>query len=339
VNSILFVRLSAMGDLVQSLGAVRALHDARPDWRLTFVTQTTWAPLLRGFPGLARVVEFERNAGLAGVARLRRALRADRYDVAVDLQGNWKSAFVAWLAGAAARIGIEARCRQEPTSRWLLHRTVAASAPVPHPARCAWDLVRDLAPNLPFAAPRLEPIADELAHERTALAALGIDVDRPFRVVVVTEPGDVRSLLPVVVASETRASPMPVVHVLGPDAARLPDVAGVATLRHGREPRRLVALGALVAAAGGEVLGPDQGATHVLAAAGARCFVWFGAQDPRRTAPPASVALRHPTPPACSPCRRRTCDHPDGRVCMDFGRQTGAVVELGLPASDPPGRR
>ncbi|MFN9706299.1 MAG: hypothetical protein ACK595_15935, partial [Planctomycetota bacterium] len=77
---------------------------------------------------------------------------------------------------------------------------------------------------------------------------------------------------------------------------------------------------------------PDQGAAHVLAAAGARCRLLFGAQDPPRTAPPAAVALVHPNPPACAPCRRTVCSHPDGPVCMAFAPAAGARVGVGLPA-------
>ena len=64
MTSVLFVRMSAMGDLVQGLGAVQALHAARPDWRLTVVTQAPWAPLLEGQPGVVRVVTFARRGGL-----------------------------------------------------------------------------------------------------------------------------------------------------------------------------------------------------------------------------------------------------------------------------------
>ena len=70
MTSVLLVRLSAMGDVVQSLGAVRALRAARPDWRLTFVTQTEHAPLLDE-PGLVdRIVAFDRGGGLAAVRAL-----------------------------------------------------------------------------------------------------------------------------------------------------------------------------------------------------------------------------------------------------------------------------
>ncbi len=320
-----------MGDVVHGLGAVAALHRARPDWPLTFVTQTTFAPLLAGVPGIRRVVTFARRAGIGALWALRRTLRGDDYDTALDLQGNWKSAMVARLSGAHERIGMAAPWRQEPASRWLLHRTLTCVA-TPHPARGAWELVRALVPDVPFEPPRLVAGAGECARERDALIAAGIDPAKPFVVVVVTDPADPRALRPERVAEFTRASAIPIVHLMGPDEAHLPAPAGVPCVRHAAgEVRRLIALGAVLAAAGGQVIGPDQGAVHVLSAAGAACRVAFGAQDPRRTGPASATALVHPTPPPCSPCRQRRCTHVEGAVCMDFAVERARLVDNGLP--------
>ncbi|HEX6809978.1 MAG TPA: glycosyltransferase family 9 protein [Planctomycetota bacterium] len=332
MTSVLLVRLSAMGDLVQGLGAVAALHEVRPDWRLTLVTQATFAPLVAGFPGLARVVTFARRGGLRGVLDLRRELRMERYDVALDLQGNWKAAAVAWLSGARDRVGIAAPHCQEPMSRMLLGRTLPLTGR-PHPARTAWELVRCLAPDAPFLAPRLSATAAEIEREAAAIAAIGVDCRRPFGVVVIADPRDPRALLAEVVLRETRRSTVPVLHLMGPSEAATAAADGVPALRHGAaEPRRLIALGELVARADGWVLGPDRGATHVLAAAGASCRAMFGAQDPGLTAPPAATALVHPVPPPCSPCRSSRCTHVAGPVCMDFDCATGRVVVAELPA-------
>lgn len=331
MKRVLFVRLSAMGDVVQGLGAVAALRQVRPDWHATFVTQEPWADLVRAADGVDRVVTFARHGGLSAVWRLRRELRAERYDVAIDLQGNWKSAFVARLSGARTCIGMAAAWRQEPMSRVLLRRTVACAA-VPHPARAAFELVRSLAPEAPFRRPRLVATAVALAAERRAIAAAGIAVDAPFRVVVVTDPADPRALPQGIVESMSRDAQRPVVLLFGPAEAHLAGVDGVASVRHGLgEVRRLIALGQIVRANGGDVVGPDQGATHVLAAAGAECRVLFGAQDPRRTSPAAAIALVHPEPPACAPCRRRRCTHPDGPVCMQFLPERGCRMPTGLP--------
>lgn len=332
MTTVLLVRLSAMGDVVQGLGAAAALREARPGWRIVWATQAAFAPLLERHPAIDRVVPFDRRGGFGALRAVRAALRAERCDVALDLQGNWKSALVARLSGAREALGMARDWRQEPLSRLLLRRTIACPA-TPHPARAAWELVKAVAPDAPYRLPRLAPRPDELARERAALAALGIDTARPFDVVVVTDPADARALRPQIVAARCAAAPRPVLQVFGPAEAAVAASVGALALRHGRgEVRRLIALGALVAAAGGEVWGPDQGASHVLAAAGARCRIAFGAQDPRRTAPPGATALMHATPPPCAPCRRTVCSHRQGPVCMDFASDDGVVVDVGLPA-------
>lgn len=332
MTHVLFVRLSAMGDVVHTLGAAAALRRVRPDWRTTFVTQAAWAPLLRGAPGIDRVVTFDRRGGLRALLAVRASLRRERCDVALDLQGNWKSALVARLSGARERIGMAAPWRQEPASRVLLHRALACDA-LPHPARAAWELVCALAPDAPFVLPRLVADSHELEAERRALAAAGIDAARAFRVVVVTDARDPRALRPEIVAVLARDAAMPALQLLGPAEEHVAPLAGVPVVRHGAgEVRRLIALGALVAASDGDVVGPDQGASHVLSAAGAFCRVMFGAQDPRRTAPPAASALVHAQPPPCSPCRARACTHPEGPVCMSFLPDAGRRADVGLPA-------
>lgn len=331
MTSLLLVRLSAMGDLVQSLGAVASLRAACPDARLTFVTQRTWAPLLDGFPGIARVVTFDRRGGLRGFLSTRRALRQERYDVALDLQGNWKSAGLAWASGARRRIGMDGAWRQEPSSGVLLTERVGCDA-TPHPARAAWELAKRVAPSAPYQLPVLSPTNEELAYERGELRSVGIDPDLPFRVIVGTDPQDPRALRPAWV-SRLWEEPQTVV-VTGPAEPSIGRGVARPLVRHAAgEVRRLVALGAAVAAAGGEVLGPDQGASHVLLAAGARGKVLFGSQDPRRTSPPTATAIQAPGELACRPCGQKVCSQrgSDQFACMDFGPSQGVGVDLGLP--------
>ena len=329
MTSILLVRLSAMGDLVQSLGAVASLLAAHPDWRVTVVTQREWAPLLDGVGGLDRVVHFHRRGGLPALWALRRELRRESYDVALDLQGNWKSAMVARLSGADKRIGMAGVWRQEPRSAWLLQRTVECAA-TPHPARAAWELAKQVAPEAPFCHPSLVASDAELLDERAVLTGIGVDVKRAFRVVVVTETSDSRALRPSAVREFTRDG-MPTVLLLGPGESGMPTPQGM-VVRHGRgDVRRMIALGSLVAKAGGEVLGPDQGATHVLLASGASGRVFFGSQDPQRTAPASAQAFVRAGKLACRPCRNSICSNQEGVVCMEFDPATVTSVASVLP--------
>lgn len=328
MTRVLLVRLSAMGDLVQCLGAIAALHRARPELELVLLTQTAFAPLLQGVDGLHAIVTHDRRGGLRGFWRTRRTLRAQRCDLAIDLQGNWKSALFARLSGARECWGAAAAWRREPASRCLLTRMLPVDGP-PHPARVATALVRALAPSIAFELPRVVATAPEVAAVAARLRELGIDAARPFRVVVAGRPQDPRSQRPAALARECAAAALPTLLLVGPLEADLLLPPGVPVLRQpsGRL-RELVALGALVAATGGEVVGPDQGPVHVLAAAGARTVVLFGPQDPSATAPPAAEVRRHAAPPPCLPCRRRACRHPQGPVCMDVTAAEARVADL-----------
>ncbi|MDP6930210.1 MAG: glycosyltransferase family 9 protein [Planctomycetota bacterium] len=315
---LLIVRLSAMGDIVESLGAVRALATASPEDELVFVCQRSFVPLLENLDYLHEVVVHDRRAGLRGYLATCRAVREQRCDVALDLQGNWKSAGICWASRAPDRIGPAGAFRRERTSGILLNRRVSCSAPL-HPARVALSVVRALAPDAEDLPPCLVATAAEVAAAADGVRSLGLDPDRPFRVLVVASPRDPRSWPIDAMRREAEHSPLPCLWLAGPaeEGVSMPD--GVVKLRHGADHlRELVGLGALVARSGGEVLGPDQGATHVLAACGARTVALFGPQDPALTAPVGAEVLGHREPPPCAPCRQRECSLSEGAVCMDF---------------------
>lgn len=322
MKRVLLVRLSAMGDVVQSLGAVAALHAARPDLELTFVTQRENEPLLAGLPGLREVVVHDRRGGVRGWIRTRARLRSGAFDVALDLQGNWKSAALARLSAAPRRIGAAGPWRQEPLSACLLNERVEVEG-ARHPARVALQVVRRLAPEARAEVPRLAASEAEIDEIAAVVRSLGIDPTRPFAVALLGRAGDPRSLRERAIAGE-RARGSPLLLLAGPLERDVAVPFDLPVLRQQRgQLRRLVALGALVARAGGEVVGGDQGPVHVLAAAGARATVWFGPQDPASTSAPAATVLQHANPPSCMPCRSMRCRHEQGPVCMDFARGEG----------------
>lgn len=318
MTRVLLVRLSAMGDVVHSLGAVEALARARPDLELHFAVQPSFAPLLERLDYLTSVFAHQRRPVLSGMTRTARALRALDFDVALDLQGNWKSALVCWLSGARQRIGAAQRMRREPASRLLLTRSVRPAG-APHPARLAHAIVRELAPDARELPSRLVAAEEEVAREAEAVRAVGLDPTAPFRALVYSGDEDPRDWPFEAMLRETRLGTLPALWVTGPAEQDSPFPDGVPVVRHARgELRRLIALGHLVARSGGVAMGPDRGATHVLAACGAETRVMFGPQDPARTAPTAASVLVRADSPSCVPCRRRRCTHADGPVCMNF---------------------
>lgn len=320
-SRVLVVRVSAMGDVVQALGAVRALAAARPALELHWVVQRPYAPLFAGLPFLRGVVVHDRHPAVRGYVGTGQRLRELAPDTALDLQGNWKSAGLARLSGARTRIGAVGALRREPQSHVLLNRLVGRPGDSSHPAAIALQVVRALAPDATVddSTPLLVATSHEVERETRALTALGVDPARPFRVLILAVARDPRAWRIAAMRREERASPLPCVWLAGPAEADLDAPADAKLLRHGRgELRRLVALGALVRRAGGDVLGPDVGSLHVLAATGARTHGLFGPHDPARTGPVMARAHVATDGPACRPCGSRVCHHPDGPVCMDF---------------------
>jgi len=94
---ILVVRLGALGDIIHALPAAASLKHSYPGSRLTWAVERRWAPLLAGNPFVDRLVTVRRDSP-RGILETIRALREERYDFAVDLQGLIKSAVVASLA-------------------------------------------------------------------------------------------------------------------------------------------------------------------------------------------------------------------------------------------------
>ena len=140
---ILVVRLGAMGDILHALPAVTALRAALPESHIGWVVKPQWSALLRAessdastrcaqMPLVDRLhfapVEVWGRAPLAPttlrqVAALRRELRAERYDICLDLQGAVRSALLGTLSGAPRKIG-EAAPR-ESIARWFFNEKIS----------------------------------------------------------------------------------------------------------------------------------------------------------------------------------------------------------------------
>ena len=130
----LIVRLSSIGDIVHALPAAAALAESFPDARIHWVVEKRYALLLDGNPHLHRILELDtlgwrghltssatwREVGI-GVSDLRRT----SYSAALDFQGLWKSAVVAWLSRAQERIGFAERWMREPSAAVLYTQRVS----------------------------------------------------------------------------------------------------------------------------------------------------------------------------------------------------------------------
>lgn len=114
-KKILLIKLSAVGDAIQTIPLLNSLRRRYPAARLDWLVTPGIADLLRHNPAIDNVIEFSRDewsapwrlAPFASAARLIAVLRAAEYDLVLDLQGQLRSAVFAFASGAPVRIGFD----------------------------------------------------------------------------------------------------------------------------------------------------------------------------------------------------------------------------------------
>jgi len=135
---LLIVKLSSLGDVVQTAAVVQDVLRRFPDAHIDWVVEEAFAPLVALVGGVRRVIPVAqrrwRKSRWSPVTRRERAdflreLRTEAYDVVLDFQGLIKSALVARQArllfggfSASYANGSDA-CAYEWPVRWLLRRS------------------------------------------------------------------------------------------------------------------------------------------------------------------------------------------------------------------------
>jgi len=114
-KNILLIKLSAVGDVVQTIPLFNKLRRRYPTARIDWLTTPGVAELLRYNSAISNVVEFSRDewskpwqlAPFVETAKLVASLRANKYDLAIDLQGQLRSTLFTFGSGAPVRIGFD----------------------------------------------------------------------------------------------------------------------------------------------------------------------------------------------------------------------------------------
>jgi ADP-heptose:LPS heptosyltransferase len=96
---VLLIRLRSLGDLVLETPAIRALHDWRPDLRISVLAEERFAAVFEGNPAISEVLI---SRGLTETAL---ELRRRKFPTAFNQHGGPRSAMLTGASGAAHRVG------------------------------------------------------------------------------------------------------------------------------------------------------------------------------------------------------------------------------------------
>lgn len=299
----LILRLSAVGDIVHALPALSALR--RHGWEAGWLAEPLGRPLLEGHPCLAHLVSapsarrFRPGPARAALRDLRRA----RYDVALDLQGLWKSAAWGRLSGSRRLVGYSGQWRVEPGSAALLHERVAPPRDVSHVIDENLALLRPL--GIEAVGTREFVFPDTRAQARAVEAALGSAGMAPGSFAVLNPGGGWPEKLWTAegygaVARALRERGLRVLVTWGPGEEGLAErvVAasqGAAERCFRTDLRELIEL----ARRARLMVAADTGPLHVACAVGTPVVGIYGPTDPARNGPfsPADEVVRRAGPP------------------------------------------
>jgi heptosyltransferase-1 len=128
MNSILVVRLGAMGDILHALPAVGSLKKSFPEQRICWVVARKWIELLQGNPNIDEIVPFERE-GAGALLKTWRRLRAIRPEIGIDFQGLIQSAIAGRAARPQAYFGLARSLAREPVAAFFYTRRIEALGP------------------------------------------------------------------------------------------------------------------------------------------------------------------------------------------------------------------
>ncbi len=125
-HKFLILRLSAVGDVIRTLPAVKALKAYYPSSYIAWVVEEPSKDLLESQPEIDQIILFPRKKWMEGIRSPIRigktlgeiqefilSLRRAEFDIVLDFHGILKSGVISILSGCPKRIGFDQRASKE----------------------------------------------------------------------------------------------------------------------------------------------------------------------------------------------------------------------------------
>lgn len=316
---ILLIKPSSLGDIVHAMPVVVAFKQNWPSAHLTWLVKREWAELVQRIEGVDAVWPVDPT--LASWVGQAMALRAQRFDLVVDLQGLLRSALVAQVTGCAQLVGF---ANGREGSSWLYSHRVAV------PTRELHAVDRYLLVAAELGVPvkdvpqfRFRLLSQDVTTLRELFRRKGIDLDAPWVAMNVSARWQTKrwpAASFAAVATQLAARGIgPLVVIGGPDereasglvrslaACPVVDLTGETPI--GLLPALLSKACVLIT--------NDSGPMHVAAAVGRPVVSIFGPTSAVRTGPygVGHTVLTHDL--RCRPCFSRVCRNAVPMECLE----------------------
>lgn len=286
LDRICIVMMSAVGDAVHVLPLVNAIKRHNPSSHITWVLQPGPASLVRGHPAVDEIIIFDRSKGVRAFREVISKLRAQHFDVLINLQAYLKAGIITALSGSRRRIGFD-RARA-PDANWLFTTERIPARGERHVQEQYFEFLELLGIEPEPAEWKLGPWDGEREWQMEFISQF----DRPIAAIVVAASSVARDWAPERIAEvcdilSERYDVQPV--LVGSDSPKEREVVARITSLTRSKPVSMLGSGLrkLVAIidASALVITPDTGPLHISAALNKPVIALMGVTDSRRTGP------------------------------------------------------
>ncbi len=308
---ILIIKPSAVGDVVHALPILNLLRKRYPQATIDWVVTPTCAGILDRHPQLNDAILFDRKR-LGGAWKNReirkelvtfaKRLREAKYDVVLDLQGLFRSGWMAWKTGAAVRIGF--RKAREFAPVFYTHRVDIGTT-----EQHAIERYLSIAEQLGCPRGPVEFVFPHDYTDRSHVASM-VPLTTKYAVLLpgtnwVTKRWPVEHFAALVQPLKERFGLETVVAGGAYEASIVGQIKPAYDVTMKTTLRQLVAL----LERADLVIANDSGPMHIAAALGKPLVTMFGPTNPVRTGPYGRMdsVVRVGLP--CSPCYSKKCSH------------------------------
>jgi len=172
---ILVTRLKFIGDIVLTTPVIEVLSEKFPDATIDYLGDKSGVSLLQNNPNLNEIIPYDFSASeIREQIRIASVLRKKKYDVAIDLFGNPRSAIAIFLSNAKMRIGGSFGWRKRLFTHpiRIIERINSISFHLKY--------LEPLGIHETYRQPRIFLAEDEIHDAEKFLLSLGIDDSKPI---------------------------------------------------------------------------------------------------------------------------------------------------------------
>ncbi len=324
INSILIVKLSAIGDVVHSLPLVEVLRKNFPEARIDWVVEEDSSQIIKDHKDIDHVIvshrkswqrrllkRGERSAAFREIIQFLKELRSEEYDLVIDLHGLFKSGILTGLSKGKRKVGTTGFT--EGSQLFLTER--------PYPVdynqhaldrylkmadylRCTKDSWKGRIPLRESDKTFIDKFIRENAIQKERLVAINpiakwkTKLWEPSRFAILADRLQ-KELSCEIVFTGSRDDRAVMDEILERMGERPFNLAGETNLK---ELAYLYSNCRLL-------ISTDTGPMHVAAAMGCPVVVLFGPTDPWRTGPYGEGHMVIREKIECSPCFKKKCSH------------------------------